>query len=193
MTPVEEGAEEVNQGALMALTEAMNIVDDEHTRASSMHLLNHGVKIFWNRACADHPLTDNGLSITEFVNRCPPDGFALLGLPSSEKRRLPNTREPANEGPAVFLKQIRQFVKFLNSADEGDLICALGRTSGDRFWDGLRMVVQPPSPRFSDVVDLPSSSASSDDVGHTDGDEVLVKQGIQRLIEARANHAHGVG
>ena len=55
------------------------------------------------------------------------------------------------------------------------------------------MLVKPSSPFFSDVVDLTATSTATNNVCHPDGDVFLVEQDVQRLIESRANHAHGVG
>ena len=53
--------------------------------------------------------------------------------------------------------------------------------------------MKPCPPFFGDVVDLTATSTATDDVRHPDGDVFLIQQDVQRLIESRANHAHGVG
>ena len=89
MTPVAKRTKKVNHGVLMALTEPVNIIDDQHPTAS-VDMLNHGFRVPRNRAGARHPLTHNGLSIAELVHRCPANGIALVRAPRPQKGRLPD-------------------------------------------------------------------------------------------------------
>ena len=84
----------------------------------------------------------------------------------------------------MFLKQVRQFIKFLNPADENDIIAHLRWRRwlflNDRCW----MVVKPFSPALGDVVDLTAPGTAADHVSHTNRDVLVVEQDVQRLIEA---------
>ncbi len=93
---------------------------------------------------------------------------------------------------AALLNQVRELLKFLCSSNEGMMHAFLNRKRRLFFNDGLGMLVKPCTSRFGDVVDLTATSAATDDVRHPDGDVFLVQQDVQRLIEPRANHAHGV-
>ena len=89
MTSVTKRSKKMNHGVLMAFTEPVNIIDDQHP-TDSVDMLNHGVEVPRKRAGARHPLTRNGLSVAELVHRCPADSIALVGAPRSQKGRLPN-------------------------------------------------------------------------------------------------------
>ena len=155
-------------------------------------MLNHGVKVLWKRAGGRHPLTHNGRSIAELVHRRPTDSIVLVAAPRSQKGRFPDTRKPAEERMTMLLNQVREFLKFLCSSDEGMTHAFLNGKRWLFFGTGFGMLVKPRSPFFRDVVDLTATSAATDDVRHPDGDVFLVEQDVQRLIESRANHAHGV-
>ena len=92
----------------------------------------------------------------------------------------------------VLLNQLREVLKFLCSPNEGMPHAFLNGKRRLLFSTGFGMLVKPRSPFFGDVVDLTATSTATDDVRHPDGDVFLVEQGVQRLIESRANHAHGV-
>ena len=93
----------------------------------------------------------------------------------------------------VLLYQVREVLKLLCSSDDGMTDRFLRRNRRLFFNNGFGMLVKPCSALFGDVVDLTATSAATDDVSHSDGDVLLVKQDVERLIEPRANHAHGVG
>ena len=57
----------------------------------------------------------------------------------------------------------------------------------------LRMFRQPLSSFLRDVVDLSTTRASTEHVSHTNDDHLLIEQCIERLIQTRADHAHGLG
>ena len=90
MTSVAKRAKKMDHGVLVALTEPVNVVNDQHP-TGSMDVLNHGVKVLWKRPEARHPLTRNGLSIAELVHRRPADGIALVAAPRLQEGRLPHT------------------------------------------------------------------------------------------------------
>ena len=92
----------------------------------------------------------------------------------------------------MFLNQVREFLKFLCSPNDGMMHAFLNTKRRLFFNDGFGMVVKPCPPFFGDVVDLTAASTATDDVRHPDGDVLLIEQNVQRLIESRANHAHGV-
>ena len=94
---------------------------------------------------------------------------------------------------AVFFNQIRELLKFLCSSNEGMAHAFLNGKRGLFFSSGFGVLVEPCPPFFGDVVDLTATSTATDDVRHPNGDVFLLEQDVQRLIESRANHAHGVG
>ena len=183
MTSVAKRTKKMNHGVLMTFTEPVNVVDDQHP-TGSVDVFNHGVKVTGKRAGAFHPLTRNGLPVTEFVHRCPANDITLVAAPRSQKGRLPDTGKPADKRMAVLLNQVRELLKFLCSSNEGMLHTFLNRKRRLFFNDGFGMVVKPCSPFFGDVVHLTATSTASDDVRHPDGDVFLVQQDVQRLIES---------
>ena len=89
MTSVAKRSKKMDHSVLMAFTEPVNVVNDQHP-LGSVDVLNHGVEVPGERAGGCHPLTCNGLSVAELVHRCPANGIALVGAPRPQKGRLPD-------------------------------------------------------------------------------------------------------
>ena len=62
-----------------------------------------------------HPLVGDGLSIAEFVDRCPANNILWLG-PLAQKRRFPDPGKTGEEGMTVLLNEVGEFLKFLSFA-----------------------------------------------------------------------------
>ena len=75
----------------------------------------------------------------------------------------------------VLLNQVREFLKFLCSPNEGRMHAFLNRERRAAFNGGIGVLMKPRSPLFGDVVDLTATSAATDDMRHPDGDELLVE------------------
>ena len=184
---------EVAHGVFVTSVQAVDIVDDQHTPPSGINMLNGCFKVFWERTRIGHPLVGDAACITEFVDRCPANNGLLTCGPLAQKRRFPDPGKTGDKGVAVFLNEVGERIEFLSTPDQGDVLDLLGYGLRSRLYVGFGVFLQPSSAAFRDVVHLPPASAAADDVRHTNGDQLAVKQGFERLVEPRTNNAHGIG
>ena len=184
---------EVAHGVFMTSIQAVNIVDDQHAPPSGVNVFNGCFKVFRERTGIGHPLAGNAACITEFVDRRPANNGLLACGPLAQKRRFPDPRKTGDEGVAVFLNEVGERIEFVLTPDQGDVLDLLGHRLRGRLSVGFGVFLQPCSTAFRDVVHLPPASAAADDVRHTNGDQLAVKQGFERLVEPRTNNAHGIG
>ena len=191
MSVRQEGVEKVDHLLDVALVKEVQVIDDKGRFPLKTNPLDHGFNVVQSQRRLRKPCGHHPLSVAEFVGGRPTYGHvALLSRPCTHEGGFSNARKAPHDGVPVLVQEAVKRSEFVVPADDGKT--AGGRLPEHRLRLIGRMVCKPLATFFRDVVDLPTTGTSPENMRHANDDHLLIQQCIERQIQTRPDHAHGL-